>query len=80
MEIGIVTLGELLSEPSVKRKISPRQRLEEILAAAQLAEEAGLEVFGAENAQNRDTHEVFHHGNEMHTRSRTRQSRWGEEQ
>jgi probable LLM family oxidoreductase len=46
MEIGVITLGELLSDPSAGKKISPRQRLEEILAAARLADEAGLDVFG----------------------------------
>ncbi len=46
MEIGVITLGELLGDPGIGKKISPRQRLEEILAAAQLADEAGLDVFG----------------------------------
>ena len=46
METGVITLGELLSDPHLGKKISPRQRLEEILAAAELADQAGLDVFG----------------------------------
>jgi len=46
MEIGVMTLGELVSDPKIGVKISPRQRLEEIIAAAELADEAGLDVFG----------------------------------
>ncbi|MGB4586715.1 MAG: LLM class flavin-dependent oxidoreductase [Rectinemataceae bacterium] len=46
MEIGLFTLGEYLSDPETGTKISRRQRLEEIIAAAQLADEAGLDVFG----------------------------------
>ena len=46
MDIGVITLGELLSDPRIGKTISPRQRLEEILSAAQMADEAGLDVFG----------------------------------
>ena len=46
MEIGVITLGELLSDPKVGHRISPGQRLKEILDAAQLADDAGLDVFG----------------------------------
>jgi hypothetical protein len=46
MEIGVITLGELLSDPRLGKKISPRKRLEEILEAARLADQAGLDVFG----------------------------------
>jgi probable LLM family oxidoreductase len=46
MEIGVITLGELVSDPAIGRKITPRQRLEEILAAAVMADEGGLDVFG----------------------------------
>jgi alkanesulfonate monooxygenase SsuD/methylene tetrahydromethanopterin reductase-like flavin-dependent oxidoreductase (luciferase family) len=40
MEIGVYTFGD------VARSVSPRQRYAEILAAAKLADEAGLDVFG----------------------------------
>ena len=46
MEVGLVTLGELLSDPLVGTRISPRQRMEEILKAAELADQASLDVFG----------------------------------
>jgi probable LLM family oxidoreductase len=46
VEIGVITLGELLSDPGVGKKLTPRQRMEEILAAAELADQAGLDVFG----------------------------------
>lgn len=46
MEIGIISLGEHLSDVQSGQKISPQQRLKEIIAAAKLADEAGLDVFG----------------------------------
>jgi len=46
IEIGVITLGEFLSDPLLGRKISAQQRLQEIVAAARLADEAGLDVFG----------------------------------
>jgi probable LLM family oxidoreductase len=46
MEIGVITLGEFLSDPKVGKKISAQQRLQEIVRAARLADEAGLDVFG----------------------------------
>jgi probable LLM family oxidoreductase len=45
-EIGVITLGEFLSDPRAGRKISAQQRLREIVDAARLADEAGLDVFG----------------------------------
>ncbi len=45
-EFGLYTFGELLADPETGVKISPRQRLEEMIAAAKLADEAGLDVFG----------------------------------
>jgi probable LLM family oxidoreductase len=45
-QIGVITLGEFLSDPKVGKKISAQQRLKEIVAAAQLADQAGLDVFG----------------------------------
>lgn len=46
MEIGVITLGEFLPDPQNGRKISAQQRIQEIVQAAQLADEAGLDVFG----------------------------------
>lgn len=46
MEIGIYTLGDLCPNPVTGETISAGQRLEEIMAAAKLADEAGLDVFG----------------------------------
>jgi probable LLM family oxidoreductase len=45
MEIGLYTFGELTPHPDSGKPISARQRLQEILAAAKLADEAGLDVF-----------------------------------
>lgn len=46
MEIGVITLGEFLNDPQNGQKISAQQRIQEIVQAAQLADEAGLDVFG----------------------------------
>jgi probable LLM family oxidoreductase len=46
MEIGVITLGEFLKDPMKGQKISAQQRIQEIIAAAKLADEAGLDVFG----------------------------------
>jgi probable LLM family oxidoreductase len=46
LEIGVISLGEFLSDPQLGKKISAAQRLKEIVEAAQLADEAGLDVFG----------------------------------
>lgn len=46
MEIGVYTFGEIAPNPHSGQKISPKQRLEEIIGAAKIADEAGLDVFG----------------------------------
>ena len=46
MEIGVITLGEFLNDPQNGQKISAQQRIQEIVQAAQLADETRLEVFG----------------------------------
>ncbi|MBU8914874.1 LLM class flavin-dependent oxidoreductase [Bacillus sp. FJAT-29953] len=46
MEIGIYTLGDLVADPQTGKTISARQRMAEILEAAKMADEAGLDVFG----------------------------------
>lgn len=46
MEIGIYSLADLRPNPHTGETISPKQRIEEILDAAKIADEAGLDVFG----------------------------------
>jgi probable LLM family oxidoreductase len=46
IEIGLYTLGDIVPDPHAGKLISPEQRLKEILEAAKLADEAGLDVFG----------------------------------
>ena len=46
MELGIYTFGDITPDPATGRAISTQQRYAEVLAAAQLADEAGLDVFG----------------------------------
>ena len=45
-EIGIYTLADLGPDPLTGKTISAKQRMDEIIKAAQLSEEAGLDVFG----------------------------------
>jgi len=46
IEIGIYTLGDIGPDPITGKTGSAQQRIREIIAAAKLAEEAGLDVFG----------------------------------
>ena len=46
MELGVYTFGDITADPSTGRAITTPQRYAEILAAAKLADEAGLDVFG----------------------------------
>ena len=46
IQIGVITLGEFLSDPQIGKKISAQTRLQEIVATARLADEAGLDIFG----------------------------------
>jgi alkanesulfonate monooxygenase SsuD/methylene tetrahydromethanopterin reductase-like flavin-dependent oxidoreductase (luciferase family) len=46
MEIGLYTFGDITPDPSTGRTISVQQRYAEILAAAMLADDTGLAVFG----------------------------------
>jgi probable LLM family oxidoreductase len=46
IEIGLYTLGDIVPDPHTGKVISPEKRLKEILEAAKLADEAGLDVFG----------------------------------
>ncbi|MFF2912455.1 LLM class flavin-dependent oxidoreductase [Paenibacillus sp. NPDC057934] len=45
-EFGIYTLGDIVTDCHTGKSIPPRQRLDEVIAAAKLADEAGLDVFG----------------------------------
>lgn len=46
VELGIYTFGDITPDPESGRAISVPQRYAEVLAAAKLADEAGLDVFG----------------------------------
>lgn len=46
MELGLYTFGDITPDPATGRAIGVPQRYAEILAAAKLADEAGLDVFG----------------------------------
>ena len=46
IEIGIYTLADLGPDPLTGRTISAHQRIKEMIEAAKLADEAGLDVFG----------------------------------
>lgn len=45
-EIGIYTLADIGQDPHKGQTISPKQRMDEIVQAARLADETGLDVFG----------------------------------
>lgn len=45
LEIGLTTLGEIMRDPLTGQMIPPQQRLREIVDAARLADEAGLDAF-----------------------------------
>jgi alkanesulfonate monooxygenase SsuD/methylene tetrahydromethanopterin reductase-like flavin-dependent oxidoreductase (luciferase family) len=46
MELGLYTFGDITPDPQTGRAIPVEQRYAEVLAAAKLADEAGLDVFG----------------------------------
>ncbi|WP_374703070.1 LLM class flavin-dependent oxidoreductase [Neobacillus cucumis] len=46
MEIGVYSLADLYPNPLTGKTISAKQRIEEIINAAKMADEAGLDVFG----------------------------------
>ncbi|MFP4974169.1 LLM class flavin-dependent oxidoreductase [Paenibacillus sp. CN-4] len=45
-EFGVYTLGDIVPDRATGRAATPKQRMDEIVAAARLADEAGLDVFG----------------------------------
>ena len=46
IEIGIYSLADLYPDPLTGKTISAKQRIEEVIKAAKMADEAGLDVFG----------------------------------
>lgn len=46
MELGLYTFGDITPDPQTGRAVDVRQRYAEILAAARLADDLGLDVFG----------------------------------
>jgi len=54
MEIGLYTFGDLVPHPSTGQRPSPTRRINEIIAAARLAEDVGLDVFGIGEHHRRD--------------------------
>ncbi len=46
IEIGIYTLADIGPDPLTSKTITPKQRMNEMIQAAKLADEAGLDVFG----------------------------------
>lgn len=46
IEIGIYSLADMGPDPLTGKTISPKQRMEEIIQAGKLADEAGLDIFG----------------------------------
>jgi alkanesulfonate monooxygenase SsuD/methylene tetrahydromethanopterin reductase-like flavin-dependent oxidoreductase (luciferase family) len=46
LELGVYTFGDLTPDPETGRLLGAAERYQEILAAAKLAEEVGLDVFG----------------------------------
>lgn len=46
IEIGIYTLADIVRDPHTNQTISAHQRMKEVIAAAKLADEAGLDIFG----------------------------------
>lgn len=45
-ELGVMTLGEYVSDAKTGKTVSAQQRMKEIVDAARLADDAGLDVFG----------------------------------
>lgn len=46
MEIGIYTFGDVIQNKQTGKRVSSHQRIKEIIEAAKLADEAGLDIFG----------------------------------
>jgi alkanesulfonate monooxygenase SsuD/methylene tetrahydromethanopterin reductase-like flavin-dependent oxidoreductase (luciferase family) len=46
MELGVYTFGELTEDAATGRRISPAQRLRDLIEEVELADQVGLDVFG----------------------------------
>ena len=46
MEIGIYSFAELYPDPLTGKTVSAKQRIDELMKLAKLADDAGLDVFG----------------------------------
>ncbi|HEV2819885.1 MAG TPA: LLM class flavin-dependent oxidoreductase [Solirubrobacteraceae bacterium] len=46
MELGLYTFAELTPDPATGRTVTPHERLRDLLEEAELADQAGLDVFG----------------------------------
>lgn len=46
MELGLYTFAELTPDPATGRTVSPAQRLRDLIEEVELADQAGLDVFG----------------------------------
>ena len=46
IEIGLYTLGDIVQDPVTGKTISAQQRMKEVMEAAKLADDAGLDIFG----------------------------------
>lgn len=46
MEFGLYSLGDHILNPLTGTRISPQQRIQELIEASKLAEQAGIDVFG----------------------------------
>ncbi|GFZ91080.1 hypothetical protein GCM10010978_32320 [Compostibacillus humi] len=46
-EVGVYTLADLGPDPHSGEIISPKQRMDEIIEAAKLADELGLDIFAS---------------------------------
>lgn len=46
IEVGIYTLADIGPDPLTGKTISPKERMDNIIEAAKLADEAGLDIFG----------------------------------
>jgi len=46
MELGIYTFAEVTPDPATGRTVTPAQRLRDLLEEIELADQAGLDVFG----------------------------------
>ncbi len=46
IEFGLYSLGDHIPNPLTGERISAQQRLQELIEASQLAEQAGIDVFG----------------------------------